>query len=197
LYCNEAHWTGFGVSLSKLNGLNGINQGTSTYIHLNLLDYVVPVNKNFLFAIGLGFDWQSYKFKGNVSLRNDNDDVTRFIFDNDINYKSSRFRIYHLVISFIFEYQTGHGKFDDFFVQAGVEMLIKTSSSSKIEYRNDRRSVTEVFTGLNTNTLNARFILRTGLDDFSFIASYQPFSIFKKDFGPDLKPYSIGLMLNF
>ena len=79
-YDPEAHWTGFGVSLSQLNGLNGINQGTSTYIHLNLLDYDIPMNKNFLFAIGLGFDWQSYKFKGNVSLRNDDDGITRFIF---------------------------------------------------------------------------------------------------------------------
>jgi hypothetical protein len=167
------------------------------YSDINTGSFDLPINKHFVFFTGLGFDWQKYKFKGNVSLRNDENGVTQFIFDNDRNYRSSRFRIYHMVMPLIFEYQTGSRRFKDFFVQAGVEVLIKTSASTKIEVQTDNGIKTERHRGLNANTLNARLMLRTGLNDFSFMAFFQPVSIFKSDYGPNIKPYGIGVMLNF
>jgi hypothetical protein len=97
----------------------------------------------------------------------------------------------------IFEYQTGSRRFRDFFVQAGVEMLIKTSASTKIEVQTDNGIKTERHVGLNASTLNARLMLRTGFNNFSFMAFFQPVSIFKNNYGPDVKPYGIGFMLDF
>ncbi|MDR1984231.1 MAG: outer membrane beta-barrel protein [Prevotellaceae bacterium] len=197
-YATESHWAGFGVAVSYLNGLNGVNQGASHYLFLNLLDYTIPLNKHFLFATGLGFDWQKYKFKGNVSLKNDDNGITCFIYDNSKNYVSSKFNIYHMTIPFVAEYQTGSKKFDDFFIHAGVEVLIKTTSKSEARIKTeDGKIKKEKYIGLNTRALNARFILRTGVNNFSILGYYQPFSIFKNDLGIGINPYGIGIMIDF
>jgi hypothetical protein len=195
---DDSHWTGFGASVSYLNGLNGVNHGSSYAIYLNLVDYIIPVNKHYLFSIGLGFDWEIYKFRENVSLKNDDANITRFIYDNDSRYKSSKFKIYHLTIPFVFEYQTGGRRFKDFFVLAGVEVLVKTSAFSKAEIiTEDVKVKKERYGNLNTQPLNARLILRAGFHNISFLSFYQPFSIFKSNLGPRIKPYGFGMMIDF
>ncbi|MDR2652149.1 MAG: PorT family protein [Prevotellaceae bacterium] len=197
-YPSESHWTGLGLGLLYLNGLNGVNQGTSKASCVNFMDYVIPINKHWLFATGLGFGIQNYKFKGNVYLKNDDNGVTRFIYGNSNEYGNSRFKLYHITIPFIVEYQTRNRKIGNFFIHAGIEALIKTSSSSRAEIHTAEGVRKEKYRGLNIHPLNARFVLRTGIRNFSIMASYQPFSIFKTEGGgADTKPYGIGLMIDF
>jgi hypothetical protein len=194
---HQSHWTGFGMSVSYLGGANDVSLGKSYSFFLNIMDYTVPISYNFLLATGLGFDWQHYSFRGNVSLKNDENEITRFIRDNDRNYRDSKFRFYHLTIPLIFEYQKKMKKGGDFFVYAGIEALIKTSSSSHAHIRTNDKVQKEKYTGLNIRPLNARFTLRVGFKDFSILGYYQPFSIFEKTKGADINPYGVGLMLNF
>jgi hypothetical protein len=197
-YPVESHWTGFGVGLLYLDGLNSVNQRTSTSIYLNLMDYIIPVNKHWLLATGLGFDWQNYKFKGNVSLKNDTDGVTRIIYDNSNEHSNSQFKLYHITIPFIVEYQTRNQKSGNFFIHAGIEALIKTYSSSRAEINTSEGVKKEKYRGLSIQPLNARFVVRTGVSWFSVMLSYQPFSIVKTaEGGANIKPYGIGLMIDF
>ncbi|MDR2126437.1 MAG: PorT family protein [Prevotellaceae bacterium] len=197
-YPSESHWTGFGVGLLYLNGLNGINQGTSTSVYVNIMEYVIPINKHWLFATGLGFDWQNYKFRGNVSLKNDDNGVTRIVYDDSNEYRNSAFKLYHMTIPFIVEYQTRNRKLGNFFIHAGIEALIKTSSSSQAEISTAEGVKKEKYRSLSIHPLNARFVVRTGMGWFSIMASYQPFSIIKTERGgANIKPYGIGLMIDF
>ncbi|MDR3226343.1 MAG: hypothetical protein LBT56_01560, partial [Prevotellaceae bacterium] len=193
----ESHWMGFGISLSYLSGTNDVSLGKSYSFFLNLMDYIVPLNRNFLLATGVGFDWQHYSFRGNVSLKSDEDGITRFVRDNNRNYKDSKFRLYHLTIPLIVEYQKTMKNGKEFFVSVGVEALIKTSSLSYAHIRTTDDVKKEKYTGLNIRPLNARFILRIGFESFSVLGYYQPFSIFEKTKGVDINPYGIGLMFNF
>jgi hypothetical protein len=199
-YQPESHWTGFGVSLSYLSNLGDVSLSRSYSIYLNLLEFGIPVGKNIMFGTGLGFDWQHYSFRRNVVLKTDSEGFTGFFHDTREHAKN-RFNLYHLVVPFIFEYQTRIKAMpnwnNEFFVQAGIEALVKTSSQSYAKVKTNGGVEKEKYSGLNISPLTFRFILKAGFERFSIFGYYQPISIFEKDKGIDIKPYGIGLMLNF
>ncbi|MDR1523770.1 MAG: hypothetical protein LBS79_00745 [Tannerella sp.] len=190
----EAHWTGIGFAFSNLENLQGadLNPNRSYSVLLNLTDYTVPLNYHFLFVTGLGFDWSRYHFRGNTGLQYA-DGIANFAKDPEREYKSSKLLVYYATIPIILEYQTK----SHFFISGGIEGLVKCYSKSQLDIRRPQGNIEKIhYRNPNIPPLNARFVLRTGFEHFSFFGYYQLFSMFEKGKGPDVRSFGIGLMLH-
>jgi hypothetical protein len=195
----ESHWTGLGFAFSNLEGLKDadLRYGQSYSVILNLVDYTIPINYNWLFVSGLGFDWSRYHFKGNIGLQ-DKDGIAQFVKDEqDRSYKSNKLLIYYASIPLLLEYQTSTIGKKTFFIQGGVEALIKCYSKSKLDIRTERGIEKVEYNDLNILPLQARLVMRAGFDDISIFGYYHLHSIFANNKGPDVTPCGIGLMLDF
>jgi hypothetical protein len=194
----ESHWTGFGFAFSNLNGLESgrLDLSRSYSVILNVGDYIVPFNNNWLMATGLGFDWSRYHFRGSWHLQA-TDGRTSFIYDPVNSYRDSKLLVYYATVPLLLEYQTKLNNRKAFFVYGGVEGLLKLYSKSQAEIKTGSNIRKETYKGLNLIPLNFRFTARIGFSDFSLFGYYQPLSMFEKGAGPDLCPYGLGVMLNF
>lgn len=200
--CNprESHWPGIGFAFSDLDNLgdNMLRRSKSYSITLNLMDFIVPFHPHWLLASGLGMDWTRYHFKGHIGLE-EVDGYTQFVpAQEDVEYKSSKLLVYYVTIPLLIEYQTTLRRNSTFFINGGVEGLIKYYSKSQIDVRNGK-NVEKVNLGRDLNLLpvNVRLRAQIGIDDISVFGYYQPISLFKDGEGPELYPYALGVSLNF
>jgi hypothetical protein len=195
----ESHWTGFGFAFADLKGLEeaDLKMSKSYSIILNIGDYIVPMNQHWLFFTGVGMDFTRYHFKGNTGLR-EVDNITQFVPDRENEYKSSKLLAYYVTIPLMLEFQTKLGNDKVFFVNGGIEGMLKYYSKSQVDIRREEGTKkVELGRDLNILPINARLVLRAGFEDFSLFGYYQPYSMFKDGKGPDVNPYGIGVMLNF
>ena len=190
----ESHWTGLGFAFSQLNNLEGadLNLSRSYSIILNVGDYIVPINRNWLFVTGAGLDFSRYQIRGNNALQV-SDNITQFVPGNETQeYRNNRLIVRYVTIPLLLEYQAR-----SFFIYGGVEGLINVFSRSRAEIKTPDDTKKVSYKNLNILPLNFRFTLRAGIDDFSVFGYYQPISMFEKDKGPNVNSSGIGIMLNF
>jgi hypothetical protein len=204
----ESHWTGIGFAFSRLDGLEGVDLklGKSYSILLNLSEYTIPFNHHWLLSTGLGLDFTRHHFKGSVGLEetyiHDTEGkqtgkcVAQFVPDFR-EYKSSKLLTYYITIPLVWEYQAKIAKDKLFFINGGVEGLIKYYSKSQIDIRTERSVEKVKYRELNIRPLNFRFVLRIGLsDNASIFGYYQPVPMFERGTGPQIKPFGIGIAIN-
>ncbi|MDR3235465.1 MAG: PorT family protein [Prevotellaceae bacterium] len=194
----DAHWSGLGFAFSDLNGLNNenvvLNYGNSYSLLLNVVDFSVPLNHHWLIATGWGFDWTRFHFKGNKGLQNCDDGITRFVPDVENRaYKDSKLHVYYATIPLIFEYQAKISRHNVFFIQGGVEGLIKLYSRSQVEVQTQDGVRKIKYKGINLLPLNFRMVMRIGIAPFNIFGYYQPFSMFKKGEGPEINSFGMGI----
>jgi hypothetical protein len=197
----KSHWSGLAFAFSNLNGLDNENVGLklnrSYSIDLSLMDYNVPLHYHWLFVTGLGFDWSRYHFKGNVALRDDDDGISRFLPDSEgRSYRDSKLLVYYATIPLLLEYQKKVGKHKTFFINGGIEGLLNLYSKSQVEARTPDGIKKMSYKDLNILPVNFRLVLRTGFDNFSIFGYYQPYSMFQKGKGPELRSFGIGVALH-
>ncbi|MDR0542049.1 MAG: PorT family protein [Dysgonamonadaceae bacterium] len=194
----ESHWTGLGYAFLNLDGLAGVdlNLSRSHAFFLNLIDYIIPFNQNWLMATGLGFDWSRYHFRGNNRLQMI-DGKTFFVTDAENEYRASRLLVYYATIPVLLEYQTKINRNNSFFIYGGVEGLVKLYSKSQVDVKIPEGVRKDDYRDLNLLPLNFRFTARIGVEYFSLFGYYQPVSMFEKGKGPEVYPCGIGMMLNF
>ena len=197
----ESHWTGFGYAISDLRGIEyenvDLNLNKSYSISLNLMDGIYPISHNWLIGTGFGFNWLRYNFGDHVLDKTNN--ITQFVSAGENEtYYNGKLRVCYATIPLFLEYQTRKND-HSFFINGGVEGLIRCGSNSLVEIQPDSGKRYKKKFGKDSNILpvNFRFFAQLGFGDFSFFGYYQPYSIFEKDKGPDVKPVGIGLKLNF
>jgi hypothetical protein len=194
----KSHWKGIGFAFSNLRNLQGadLNPNRSYSVLLNIADYTIPLSYHYLFVTGFGFDWSRYHFRRNTGLQY-TDGIATFFSDTEREYKSSKLLVYYATVPLILEYQTKTSKRSHFFISGGIEGLLKCYSKSQLDIRHPQGYMEKIhYRNPNIPPLNARLILRTGFDNFSFFGYYQLFSMFEKGKGPDVRSFGIGLMLH-
>ncbi|WP_165022362.1 hypothetical protein [Dysgonomonas sp. ZJ279] len=190
------HWTGFGMGFMNYNN-NDIPNGSlqlsrSHNFTLNLFDYHRQIkNSNWLFVSGIGFEWSRYHFRDNAALTRI-DGVTRFEpAPEGINYNSSKLLVYYVTIPLLMEYQTS-----GIHVSGGVVGFIKYYSKSQVNFYTDNgRVVQNMGRDLNIRPIDLKLRLQAGINGIHVYGYYSPLSMFSKDKGPDLRTYTIGVMI--
>lgn len=188
------HWTGFGMGFMNYDDIpNGsLKMSKSHNFTVNLFDFHKQIGKsNWLVVSGIGAEWSRYHFDENAALTKVDGITTFQPAPEGIDYKSTKLLAYYITIPLLLEYQISN-----FHVSGGVVGFFKYYSKSQVKYYVDNEKVVKnMGRDLNTRPVDMKLRLQVGINDISVYAYYSPFSMFGKDKGPDLKTYTIGVML--
>ncbi|MFV0328701.1 MAG: hypothetical protein ACK5KL_02575 [Dysgonomonas sp.] len=188
------HWTGFGMGFMNYDDIpNGsLKMSKSHNFTVNLFDFHKQIGKsNWLVVSGIGAEWSRYHFDENAALTKVDGITTFQPAPEGIDYKSTKLLAYYITIPLLLEYQISN-----FHVSGGVVGFFKYYSKSQVKYYVDNEKVVKnMGRDLNICPVDMKLRLQVGINDISVYAYYSPFSMFGKDKGPDLKTYTIGIML--
>ncbi|MDH6355398.1 hypothetical protein M2132_001740 [Dysgonomonas sp. PH5-45] len=190
--------SGFGFSFlnyddSDISG-GKLKQSQSYMFSVGICNYGMQIaNSNWMFVSGISLDWARYHFSDNVALTKV-DGITQFKpAPEGIDYKSSKLLAHYVSIPVLMEYQ-----YKKFFVSGGVVGFFKYYSKSQVKYYDDLgKHKKNQGRDLNMRTVDLKLRLQAGIGDVSVFAYYSPFSMFKNDENPDIKTYSVGVMIDF
>lgn len=188
------HWTGIGMGFMNYDDIpNGkLKMSTSHNFTVNIIDFHKQIkNSNWLLVSGIGSEWSRYHFDDNSALTK-RDGITVFEpAPEGVNYKATQLIAYYVTIPLLLEYQTS-----DFHISGGVVGFLKYYSKSQVKFKDDE-GTHKVSMGqdLNIRPIDMRFRLQMGINNVGVYGYYAPFSMFGKDKGPDLKTYTIGVMI--
>jgi len=150
--------------------------------------------RNFSITSGLGFDWANYKFGRSMTIIEDANEVTGKIPISDIldynSVKKSKLTTSYLNVPILLRFDF-HNRF---FVAAGITGGINVGSHTKIKYKNVN-DVTRRYKDRDTHMAPFRFgyTARAGFHGVSVFANYTTTSLFSKNEGPQVYPYSMGI----
>lgn len=208
------------MSFPKESEYMDLRMTKSWAVHLNFFEQNVAFtrNKKLGMVTGLGINWNNYNFSRDTRLNADSSQLTGLI-DNDISIRKSKLTALYFDIPLLFEFQTNqYMKKNSFHIGAGMVMGVRVSSHTKKYYDewNKDFSVTqynpateayeEVYIATSPN-----YAIATEYDDFymnpfkfdatvrigwgviNLFANYSVNTLFKKDKGPELYPWTVGI----
>lgn len=203
----DPHWAGFAMGLNNYAAADynfslpadyrfmDLNTNVSYQVDLNLVDLGINlINQKVGLVTGVGFRWNNYKFSNvNMQLKKGTDSLEYF-YDTTQNYSKSKLTIAHLTIPLMLEVQIPLHS-EDLYIAAGVEGTMKLGAHTKTKTESGEKNKNPNDFYINTFAYNLS--ARVGYGDFGIYATYNMSPLFKKDQGPELYPYCVGVSLNF
>lgn len=192
----DPHWTGIGMGFMNYDSDDiphgSLKMSTSHNFTVNIIDYHKQISNNWLVVSGIGTEWSRYHFDENAALTK-KDGITVFErAPHGVDYKSTKLLSYYITLPLLLEYQTS-----SFHISGGPVAMFKYYSKSQIKYydENNRKIVEDKGRDLNMRAFDLRLRLQIGFNDVAIYGYYAPFSMFEKNKGPELRTYTIGLMI--
>jgi hypothetical protein len=202
----EPHWAGFAFGPNLYGpGEFSSNLGPETrYMELNtnkswefswnISDVGINlINDRFGLVSGVGMKWNNYRFSNKNLHLNKGADSLEHYFDTN-SYDKSKLTVWSLVVPLMFEWNIPLHH-EDFYIAAGVEGTLKLGAHTKMVTSDDKTSKNR--DDFYLNSFNYSLVARAGYGDWGFYASYGMTPLFKKNQGPELYPFAMGISLNF
>jgi TonB family protein len=205
----DAHWAGFDIGSLILmsKGFNSTfennpywenNIGKSSSVNLNLLEYKLPIVKQYLgLTTGLGLAFSTVGFGDNYLLYHDQDTVFA-VKDNLQSYRNNSLTATYLTVPLLLEFSTKAQQKKSFYVAAGVVggLRIGSYTTKTGKYENGDRFQNVVRSKYNLNPVTLDATLRAGYGWIGLYASYQLNSLFKNNKTVDVFPFKVGVTFN-
>lgn len=193
-----------------------LNLGKSTRIDVNLFEQNLPISKDnhWGFITGIGFEYRNYSFDNNITLVSDEDAIMGYT-NSGANTEKNKMTVNYINIPIIFEYQTNaYNERNSFHISAGMVFGLRYASKTKRVFDNknvdidlldsnglavrtvnyEKNKVKE-HNSFHLNPIKIDAMLRFGWGWFNFYATYSVTEMFKKNEGPELYPFSVGMTL--
>ncbi|HOP03239.1 MAG TPA: outer membrane beta-barrel protein [Tenuifilaceae bacterium] len=204
----EGHWAGFewgfngfmdpNYSINMKDDLKylELRQGRSWNINLNILQYSLGFGTDKVGLVtGLGFEFNDYHFRNNTNIKVENGVtmVDSSYFDQSVT--KSKLSTSHLTIPLLLEFQipTYHDK-HRIFISTGVIGGVRLGTHTKVVY-DDGDEKNKVKGDFNLAAFRYGLTARIGYRGLKLFANYYPTALFEKDKGPEVYPFSVGLIL--
>lgn len=197
----SAHWAGFGMGFNSFAGDDiSLRKGKSLEYNLNFMEFSLPFSRyNWAVVSGAGIRWNRYRIDENACFQ-EVDGITQLVpAPEDVIYKKSKLNITSLTIPVLLEWQTKKKKHrPSFFISGGVVGVIKTTSSSRVVYDDERGKSRKqkVDGGMNLRPVTMDVLLQAGVGCVGVYFKYSPIEMFESNKGPALNPISFGLQLH-
>jgi hypothetical protein len=189
-YLNNNH----SLTLPEEAKLIDLKTYSSWEINWNMLKKSYGLYKNkFGIVIGLGLSFKNYSFDKQVIFLKDSTPI-KFALDTINNFKREKLAITYLTIPLIFEYQYPLGKSKLRF-SAGAIGSIKLKSKIKQIDKHDNKFILR--DDYNLAPYKIEGTLRIGYQPFYIYTNYSFTRLFKKNKGPELYPFSLGIGFTF
>jgi hypothetical protein len=210
----------FNMSFPKESEYMDLQMTKSWAVHLNFFEQNVAFsrNKKWGMVTGLGINWNNYSFSKDTRLNADSSDLRGYI-DQGISIRKTKLTALYFDIPLLFEFQTNHYQNkNSFHFATGMVMGVRLSSHTKKYYDewNKGFDVTEYnketgkyeilytatspdyaiakdFNDYYLNPFKFDATVRIGWGFINLFANYSINTLFKKDKGPELYPWTVGI----
>lgn len=209
----KGSWSGFSVGMSNYldkdfslsrtadNEYMDLNTGKSWNMNLNFAQYSINlINNKFGIVTGLGIEWNYYRFDNNNTIYKDANGV---IASDDTSYASvsvvkSKLSTTYAMVPVLLEWHSSASQHKGVVISAGVIGGVKLGSNTKVLYKEEGdENKDKKRDDYNLSPFKYGVTARIGVGDWLIYGNYYLTSLFEKDKGPELYPFSIGIALSF
>ncbi len=212
----------FNMSYPKGQEYLDLRMEKSINVNLNFYEQNIKLNKSGTFGMfsGLGLSWNNYRFSKPVMVTGDSA-VFKGYFVEGVSVRKSKLTNLYLTLPLFFEVQTkGTKTKEKMHFAAGVVVGWRISTHSKIYYNdankafnlrdpetgnllpvslqspgNSNRNIVKDFDSFYMRPFKLDAGVRMGWGIVNLYANYSLTSLFIKDKGPELYPFSVGIAL--
>ena len=194
-------------------------------VHVNFFEQNISLSKNQKWGMvtGLGTYWNNYRFSKATRLNSDSSELIGYI-DRGISIRKSKLTVWYVDVPLLFEFQTNryHNK-NSFHINMGMIAGLRISSHTKKYYNefnkdfdvtrydpnidgykvektatSPNNAKTKTFDDFYMNPFKFDATVRIGWGKINLFATYAVNTMFKKDKGPELYPWTAGItFVNF
>jgi hypothetical protein len=207
----KGHWAGveFGVNgfVDKNQSLTlkgdlallDLKQARSWNFNVNFMQYSIGFGTDKIGLVtGMGLEFNNYHFSNPISLKMQ-DGIT--VIDStyikgNFEVSKSKLSTTNLTIPLLLEFQIPTGdRGHRIFISGGVIGGLRIGSHTKVLYDDNGRKKDKNRDDFNLATFRYGFTARVGYRGMKLFANYYPVALFEKDKGPEVYPFSVGLIL--
>lgn len=204
-------WSGFDLGINGLltydnkitmpQGLESmeLNYVRSYMFGWNMWQKNIHIYRNNVnLGTGIGMTWYHYSLRNSYTLQ-PNVPYTFAVYDS-LNYKKNQLNTAYVNVPLFLEFNTNTSKSDkSFHIGGGAEFgynIFKNKVKQKYELdgKTYKRKVKDDY---NVNPFKVDLIARIGYGSFSIFGSYSITTLFEKDKGPALYPFTAGVHYDF
>jgi hypothetical protein len=213
----DSHWAGFDLGVNGLLTSSGsttldpkdafldLNYAKSVVVNLNPFEKYIPIKGDrFGILTGLGFQFNSYDLKTNnrlfTTVATDSTNSQISSFRDTVNMASvskNKFKATYLTVPILLEYNDGKLASKGFHFAAGMVFGYKIGSKNKMKYTTpsgDNRK-DKYRDDFNLNPFSMALTTRFGIGWVNLFATYNITTLFEKNKGPELYPFTVGVTL--
>jgi len=211
----RGHWSGFEMGINAFantdyslyanelqpvtNDFMDLNLVKSVAVNLNFLQYDISLQKkktNIGLVTGMGLEWNNYRFDQDITLK----EVDGVIYPDPINedwdVKKSKLTSLYLTVPLLMEFQIPVRDNHTIHMSAGLVGGLRLGTHTKIKYKKNGNSHKDKDKDdYNLQAFRYSAQVRLGYRAINLFATYGMTDLFRKNKGPELTPYTIGLTL--
>lgn len=173
-----------------------LNYAKSVNFNFNFLEKDIRIVKEYVKLItGLGLTFNSYSFKQNMTLIPGGDTI-RAIQDTLINFQKNKLKTTFITLPVMLAFNTSADPEKALHIAVGIVFGYKLGSKTKQKYETgDEKYKPKVKSDFNLLPFRYSARVGVGYGNFNLYATYALSSLFNKDEGPELHPFTLGIRI--
>jgi hypothetical protein len=205
------HWSGvdFGINgfVDKSNSFAmkndmawlDLKQARSWNFDINFMQYSIGFGTDKVGLVtGMGLEFNNYHFSNPISLKVE-DGVTMVdssYIKGGFDVQKTKLSTTNLTIPLLLEFQIPTGDHGHrIFISGGVIGGLRIGAHTKVIYEDSGKKKDKNREDFNLATFRYGFTARVGYRGLKLFATYYPVALFEKGKGPEVYPFSVGLIL--
>lgn len=170
-----------------------LNLSRSWEFGFNVISLCHNFKKNPHWGLNFGVNWgyRSFSFDGNRALLKADGQTYFAEGDEENSYSSSRLRHFFFRIPITLEWQQRLGRSNKLFFNIGPEFEIRHGVKSFTHINGGKKQ--RMGKDMYVNPVGVNLLAQAGYGDFGLYLRYSTTSLFQKDKGPKMSPYSFGI----
>ena len=207
----RGHWSGFEVGINAFansdyssypenDDFMDLDLVKSIAINLNFLQYDISLQKtknNIGLVTGMGLEWNNYRFDQDLTLQ-EKDGIIYPDYETykNASIKKSKLTSLYLTVPLLMEIQIPVNNNHKIHMAAGFVGGLRLGTHTKIKYKNNGNTHKDKDRDdYNLRAFRYSAQARIGYRAINLFATYGMTDLFRKNKGPELTPYTIGLTL--
>lgn len=211
----------FNMSFDKANDYLALQMEKSINLNVNIYEQNISLSKrnNMGLVTGLGLTWNNYRFSNTTFLTNDSSSIQGY-YMKDVSVRKSKLTAFYLTVPLFYEIQTmQENRNHRFHFAVGALISARLSTHTKIYFNESNatfrltdpatgetiqtrttpsggsRNIVKDFNSYHLAPFKFDVSVRFGYGIINLYATYSLNTMFQKDRGPELYPFSAGITL--
>lgn len=209
------------TSLNPQDDYLSLRWEKSINLNLNIYEQNIALNKKKTigFVTGLGLQWNNYRFSRQTFLTPDSTEIKGYYMDG-VSVRKTKLTAMYLTVPIMFEFQTGQPRrINRFHFAVGGQISARISTHTKIYYNEsnkpydlvdpvsgvvvansltptaNERNIVKNFNSFHMSPFKFDAMVRFGYGVINLYATYSLNTMFLKNKGPELYPFTAGITI--